>query len=68
VEIARDLRSNDDGPKLKFSNEKLSFQDQATVFNSLSKNVRDIYDDVKRFTFEAKRFCKDKALARSLSL
>ena len=63
----RITRSRNDGPKIKHG-EKSSFQEQARiVFNDLPKCIRE-QENFNIYTSEARKFYKDKAIARCLSL
>ena len=66
VEQDRTLRSKDIGPLVRHGG-NLTFQEQATSFNSLPRNLK-IIDDFIKFSKEVKSYYKDKALARALSL
>ena len=66
IERKRNLRSSDLGPIIK-QGDNYTFQQQATVYNNLPKNVKEI-NDFKAFSRKIKGFYKDMALARVLSL
>ena len=67
VKNQRTLRSNESGLKVQYG-ELNTFQNQAyTLFNDLPKSTRSC-EKFTKFYSEAKRFYKDKALARVLSL
>lgn len=62
----RNLRSTSNGHKLQFAEKKV-FQDQASVYNELPLKLRQNIDK-KSFCREGRKFYKDKALARALSM
>ena len=66
IERKRNLRSSDLGPIIKQADD-YTFQQQATVYNNVPKDFKEI-NDFKAFSRKIKRFYKDKALARVLSL
>ena len=66
IERKRNLRSSDLGPIIK-QGDDYTFQQQATVYNNLPKDFKEI-NDFKAFSRKIKGFYKDKALARVLSL
>ena len=61
----RNLRSHNSGIKINHG-EKRTFQEQATIFNDLPRNIR-MNSSQKVFIKEARAFYMDKGLARSLS-
>ena len=66
IERKRNLRSSCLGPIIK-QGDDYTFQQQATVYNNVSKDFKEI-NDFKAFSRKIKGFYKDKALARVLSL
>ena len=66
IERKRNLRSSGLGPIIK-QGDDYTFQQQATVYNNVSKDFKEI-NDFKAFSRKIKGFYKDKALARVLSL
>ena len=66
IERKRNLRSSDLGPIIKQADD-YTFQQQATVYNNVPKDFKEI-NDFKAFSRKIKGFYKDKALARVLSL
>ena len=67
IERRRNLRSDKSGPMIEYG-ERNTFQQQANeVFNTLPVNIR-ICENKKSFINRARSFCKDKDLARLLSL
>ena len=66
IERKRNLRSSDLGPIIK-QGDNYTFQKQATVYNNLPKDFKEI-NDFKAFSRKIKGFYKDEALARVLGL
>ena len=66
IERKRNLLSSGLGPIIK-QGDDYTFQQQATVYNNVSKDFKEI-NDFKAFSRKIKGFYKDKALARDLSL
>ena len=66
IERKRNLRSSDLGSIIK-QGDDYSFQQQATVYNKVPKDFKEI-NDFKTFSRKIKGFYKDKTLARVLSL
>ena len=66
IERKRNLRSSNLGPMIK-QGDDYTFQQQATVYNNMSKDFKEI-NDFKAFSRKIKGFFMDKALARVLSL
>ena len=66
VKHRRVLRSNGQGPKIDYA-EKCTFQNQCEIFNDLPITIRQC-EDQDIFTTKVRRFFKDKALTRALSL
>ena len=66
IECKRNLQSSDFGPIIK-QGDDYTIQQQATVYNNLPKDFKEI-NDFKAFSRKIKGFYKDKALARVLSL
>ena len=62
IERKRNLRSSDLGPIIKQADD-YTFQQQATVYNNVPKDFKEI-NDFKAFSRKIKGFYKDKALAR----
>ena len=66
IERKRNLRSSNLGPMIK-QGDDYTFQQQATVYNNMSKDFKEI-NDFKAFSRKIKGFYNGKALARVLSL
>ena len=66
IERKRNLRSSNLGPMIKQGDHYI-FQQQATVYNNMSKDFKEI-NDFKAFSRKIKGFYNGKALARVLSL
>ena len=66
VKYQRNLHSCNSGLKIDYA-EKQTFQDQAAIFNDLPLKVRQC-NEKRNFNREARKFYKDKALSRALSL
>ena len=62
IERKRNLRSSDVGPIIKQGGD-YTFQQQATVYNNLPRDFKEI-NDFEAFSRKIKGFYKDKALAR----
>ena len=65
IEHKRTLQSSDLGPIIKQGGD-YTFQQQATVYNNLPRDFKEI-NDFEAFSRKIKGFYKDKALARVLS-
>ena len=66
IERIKNLRSSNLRPTIK-QGDDYTFQQQATVYNNVPKDFKEIYD-FKAFSRKIKGFYKDKALLRVLSL
>ena len=66
TECKRNLRSSYLWSIIK-QGDDYTFQQQATAFNNLQKDFKEI-NDIKAFSRKIKEFYKDKALTRALSL
>ena len=62
----RNLRSSERGPRMQYGDPG-TFQQQTLIFNDLPTSIR-LKENFEKFYIEAKRFYKDKALARVLSM
>ena len=65
VKRQRNLRANGNGPKVQYA-EPNTFQSQTLIFNDLPKAIRQSTEK-SQFATEARKFYKDKALARALA-